>query len=374
MNKYSDLPRSSRHLSTVLKALQLVAASLLCGPVSGWADAPPTVLTAPAIVTPKAVGAEMLAVARAGSRLVAVGERGIVLVSDDSGKTWVQAQTPVRVSLTAVQFVDDKSGWAVGHGGVVLRSTDAGATWSKQLDGIQAAGLILRQLERQAEAAGADSAKVQRDLADARRLVADGPDKPFLDVYFLDRSNGYVVGAYNLIFRTRDGGRNWEPWQQHLDNPKAHHLYGIRSAGSSIFIVGEQGLLLRSTDDGATFTQLSSPYKGTFFGIVAAKDDALLVYGLRGNVFRSTNLGDSWEKVETALSASISAAVSLSNHGVLLATQSGDLLLSRDGGATFKSVAHKTQWPIAGMVESEASELIIAGPAGVRKIPSSKGM
>ena len=69
---------------------------------------------------------------------LAVGERGIVLLSDDSGMTWRQARVPVSVSLTAVQFVDAEQGWAVGHLGVVLHTEDGGETWHKQLDGERA--------------------------------------------------------------------------------------------------------------------------------------------------------------------------------------------------------------------------------------------
>ena len=79
----------------------------------------PAALVQPALVTPKALQGAMLAVGAAGTRLVAAGERGIVLYSDDAGKSWRQAAVPVSVSLTALQFVDGKNGWAVGHQGVV---------------------------------------------------------------------------------------------------------------------------------------------------------------------------------------------------------------------------------------------------------------
>ena len=55
------------------------------------AEPAPRVLAEAALQTPKAQGAAMLAVTRAGSRLVAVGERGTVLLSDDDGARWRQA-------------------------------------------------------------------------------------------------------------------------------------------------------------------------------------------------------------------------------------------------------------------------------------------
>ncbi len=52
---------------------------------------------------------------KAGNRLVAVGERGIVLLSDDAGLNWKQVDVPVSVTLTGVQFVSPMKGWAIGH-------------------------------------------------------------------------------------------------------------------------------------------------------------------------------------------------------------------------------------------------------------------
>jgi photosystem II stability/assembly factor-like uncharacterized protein len=132
---------------------------------SAWPAGVPAVLSQAALLTPKALAAAMLAVTRAGERLVAVGERGTVLLSDDHGASWKQAAVPVQVTLASVCFADAKTGWAAGHLGVILRSDDAGATWQKQLDGIQAA----------ARAAGGASCGDAKAIANAKRLVEEGP-------------------------------------------------------------------------------------------------------------------------------------------------------------------------------------------------------
>jgi photosystem II stability/assembly factor-like uncharacterized protein len=40
--------------------------------------------------------------------------------------------------------------------------------------------------------------------------VAEGADKPWLDVHFWSPRRVLVVGAYGNILRTQDGGRSWE--------------------------------------------------------------------------------------------------------------------------------------------------------------------
>src|SRR5213593_949007 len=73
-------------------------------------------LDRPALPVAMAAKSMLLGAAQAGERLVAVGERGIVVLSEDAGRTWRQARVPVSVTLTAVRFVDAKQGFVVGHG------------------------------------------------------------------------------------------------------------------------------------------------------------------------------------------------------------------------------------------------------------------
>src|SRR5213076_2189490 len=99
-------------------------------------------------------------------------------------------------------------------------------------------------------------------------------------------NKAWVVGAYGLAFATDDGGAHWQPMMARLPNSKGLHLYGVRAQGDSIVIAGEQGLLLRSTDGGANFAAVASPYKGSFFGLLAARSGTLIAYGLRGHAYR----------------------------------------------------------------------------------------
>jgi photosystem II stability/assembly factor-like uncharacterized protein len=350
-----------------LAPLALTGALMLSPLAAAW-SAVPAALAQPAVQSPKALGAAMLAITRAGDRIVAVGERGTILLSDDDGKSWQQAQVPVRTSLTAVQFVNGKSGWAVGHLGVVLHTDDGGKTWNKQLDGIAAAQLAHDAAQKAFEQAATKTPELEKALADAVRLVKDGPDKPFLDLAFDNEQTGYIVGAYNMMFKTTDGGKTWQPWQSHVVNPKGLHLYGIRAAGGSAYVAGEQGLLLRSTDGGASFVQLASPYKGTWFGIVAAKSGELVAYGLRGNAFRSEDQGRTWEKVETGIQTSIVAGLELADGSLALVSQGGDVLVSGDKGHTFRPRQGGEPLPLAGVVQARDGGLLVAGLRGLKRL------
>jgi hypothetical protein len=149
----------------------LILAACLAGAWTAFAES--DVLERPALPSARAPNAVLLAVVRADGRLVAAGERGVIVYSDDDGSTWAQAEVPASVSLTNLYFVTATKGWAVGHSGVVLHTEDRGRTWAKQLDGRQAVRLVFRAAEVRAAEGPRHAA---RQLAEARRLVDDGPD------------------------------------------------------------------------------------------------------------------------------------------------------------------------------------------------------
>jgi photosystem II stability/assembly factor-like uncharacterized protein len=351
---------SSIRAVTSLFAIALAAVS--AGQLSaapGFAD----VLDTPSRTTPLASKSLMQAVTRAGDRLVAVGQRGHVVVSTDGGKSWKQSAVPVSSDLTAVHFVDANTGWAVGHDGVVLHTLDGGVSWRLQLDGRKVNELLLAAMKRKVDGEPASS-EAKRLLAESERFNEQGPDKPFLDVWFADANRGYVVGAFNLIFRTDDGGRTWTPWFDRTDNPKFFNLYAIRPAAGELYIAGEGGLVLKLDTAAQRFRALEVPYAGSFFGVTGAKA-SVLVFGLRGNVYRSDDAGKSWVKVDTGLPAAVAAAARTSRDATLLADVGGRVVASVDGGRTFTPVTLKQPMPLTGLVEAGDGRLALAGPRGV---------
>ena len=350
-----------RTLSTLTTAFAVAAITAISAPATGGGFV--DVMASPAQSSPLASRSLLQAVTRAGDRLIAVGQRGHIVVSRDAGTTWQQAKVPVSSDLVAVYFVDAARGWAVGHDGVVLNTLDGGETWQLQLDGRKANDLVVAAMERKvaAEPASEDARKL---LAEAKRYREQGPDKPFLDVWFADADHGFVVGAYNLIFRTTDGGKTWESWFDRTDNPKFFNLYAIRPAAGTLFIAGEAGLVLTLDPAKQRFGAVRVSYNGSFFGVTAARN-AVLIFGLRGNVFRSDDGGGSWTKVETGLPASVVATTRTSRGATLLGDIGGRVIATDDGGRTFRPVALKQSVPLTGMAEAGEGRLALTGPRGV---------
>ena len=325
------------------------------------------VLDTPALRSELAAHSQMTGLTRAGERLVAVGQRGHILYSDDAGQHWQQAKVPVSSDLVAVHFPVPQQGWAVGHDGVVLHSSDAGQTWVRQLDGRQV-GPIMLDYYRQQLASQPEDADLQAKVAEAQRMVEEGADKPFLDVWFASEQVGYIVGAFNLIFRTDDGGLHWTPLLDRTDNPGALNLYAVRPAGDDLYIVGEQGLVMKLDRGSDRFMATRTPYNGSLFG-VTGKPGMALVFGLRGNVFRSTDGGTNWTRIELGLPLSITASSVTSDGRIVLVSQAGHVLVSADEGRSFQLQANTVLAPVAAAQVDSGGSLVLAGTRGLRQLP-----
>ncbi len=347
----------------VLPALSL---ALLLQQGIGLAAEYAEILDTPAMLSELAISNQLMDVAQAGSRLVTVGQRGHILYSDDAGKNWRQANVPVSSDLLAVYFPTATEGWVVGHGGVILHSSDAGATWTKQLDGRQLGQLMLDHYSK-LSAAQPDNENLARLVDDSKRMVDEGEDSSLLDVWFENDKVGYAVGAFNLILRTEDGGQTWSPEMEQVENPQGFHLNAISKIGAEVYIVGEQGLVLKQDPGSKAFVSIQTPYTGTFFGLTG-KSGVILAYGLRGNVYRSTDAGANWSKIETGLPVSITAATVDAAGHIYLFSQAGHVLVSSDDGATFAVLPQADMSPVTSAVASGADALVLVGNRGARLI------
>jgi photosystem II stability/assembly factor-like uncharacterized protein len=343
----------------------------------------------PALTAVAAESGVLLDIAQAGDKLVAVGERGLIIYSDD-GRSWQQAKVPLSETLTAVSFVSAEQGWAVGHGGTILHSSDGGKSWQLQFDGDQAnhqwlaytkarrgeLDVQIQNLEQTSSGEDSDllsNLRIEQEDAgfaveDAELAVTTGPADPFLDIWFGDASKGIAVGAYGMIYRTDNGGKDWKLAAAGIKNSYRYHYYSLTAdAAGRLFISGEAGLMYRSLDGGKQWQLLGPFYDGSLFGVLS-HDDAILSYGLRGNVFRSSDGGDSWQTLNEDIPFSLYGGSTLSNGNIVLVGSAGGIAISEDGGDTFTTQDHPSRSSFSAVTGDASNAVYVVGMSGVVSI------
>ncbi|QBR02843.1 WD40/YVTN/BNR-like repeat-containing protein [Paraburkholderia pallida] len=268
--------------------------------------------------------------AQAGSRTVAVGERGVILLSDDAGKSWRRAAvTPDEAStLTQVFFVSPSIGVAVGHDGWILRTVDGGEHW-------------------------------QETHFDHRH------SDPLLAIW--GQANGplFVIGSFGQLFVSHDEGATWTAGKTPTGD---RHLNAIAGDGKGrIVIAGETGTLLVSNDDGTTWDKRPSPYAGSLFGVLPLADGTWLAYGMRGNVVRSTDGGQTWAHIDSGVGVSYFGATQLPGGRLVLVGQGGAIVTSDDEGEHYAVRKAGGVQSLAAVLDEGQSRVLVAGEAGVTR-------
>ncbi|MEO1292066.1 MAG: hypothetical protein AAFV62_04425 [Pseudomonadota bacterium] len=284
-------------------------------PETSAETAPRDLLDTPAPAQIQPTRHSLTEIASVGERFVAVGANGLVLLSDDEGQIWRQAQVDVSVHLTALAF--DPSGVlgiAVGHDGVILRSLDRGETWQRAADGRSLFKAVINEATERRDAAqlALDGAtdETRRDLEfaledeqyrleTAETSLEYGPAWPLLTVLVLDERTAWAAGAYNTLFETRDGGATWAYIGDRLDNFDALHLNAlILTSEGTLLIGGEGGMIHRSADQGERFERYDTDTAHSVFGIVETVDEdgaVLIGHGFGDSFQISSDDGRSWQ-------------------------------------------------------------------------------
>ncbi|MGH8447753.1 WD40/YVTN/BNR-like repeat-containing protein [Pseudomonas sp.] len=286
----------------------------------------------PAVVTDNASSAVMLDAKWAKDHIVAVGDHGVVLISNDQGVAFHQASAvPLSTPLTGVSFADAQHGWAVGQWGAILASSDGGDSW-----------------------------QVQR--------LSSNKDRPLFAIHFFNVRQGVAVGLWSLVLTTDDGGQTWT--EQTLDTPSGSsradlNLMGLFANGEgAVFATAERGQVLRSDDFGNSWRYLDTGYEGTLWSGAVLADGSLLVGGQRGTLLHGSAKGEDWHRVPLERKSSITS-IAVSGPHVVVAGLDGLMVRSDNGGQDFQEQLVANGVSLTAVVLGDEKQPILFSRRGV---------
>lgn len=277
------------------------------------------------------------------NRVIVVGDKGVVMTSDDQGRIWTSHQLKKGYKffdLYSVAFAPDgTTGWAVGDGGAIFRSSDKGSTWTLQPTTTSAALLKVAAIDAQkACAVGEHGAVGCTSDGGATWNLQTIKDLIYFDVAFADANNGWAVGEFKTTIHTVDGGKTWAVQSGGERSATADPYFAIAFENPTRgIVVGLNGNSIETANGGQTWQNQDLPnwHESLFAAapLPSQKSDDFFAGGENGAIARIENGKAS--PVSSGTSNSITA-LAFSSHVGIAVGLGGTILRTEDGGASWQ--------------------------------------
>ena len=364
------------------RALAAVAVLKLVAPFAG--AAPPTVDD---LVRLCRADAELTSVCFLDERTGwIVGDRGVVLRTDDGGANWIAQESGVGCRLNSVCFLDPARGWIAGgyydpyvhrSRGVVLTTTDGGATWQLASSALLPALRSLRMTSTlEGWAVGDRSEFLQSSLF----LTRDGgktwnpvPGIAAGDLAAADldaAGRGAATDGAGRVFRIERRSIVAAPAAQ-FGPRRVRHL-ALSPSGAGV-LVGDGGLVRLTADGGASWhVPPSDPAEGAGaqcdWRAVAVLGERLWIVGAPGSlVLYSPDAGRSWESFPTGQTLPLADVRFVTPERGFAVGALGTILSTADGGRTWRpqtsAPRRAAYWACFAAAEEVPAEVFVEASA-----------
>lgn len=179
---------------------------------------------------------------------------------------------------------------------------------------------------------------------------------------FVNAEDGWAVGAFGTIVRTKDGGKSWRPQLSHT----VEHLYSVDFIGVlNGWVCGRSGLILHTTDGGDTWETQRSNSDRHFFKVRAIDNQRAWVVGDWGAIFATRDGGKTWENHSLTRDVILnSQSWPDAEHGWIVG-ESGTIIATQDGGATWTEQRSGVEKTLFGVAFADAQHGWAVGLDGI---------
>jgi photosystem II stability/assembly factor-like uncharacterized protein len=337
------------------------------------------------------------------STALEVGEFGRIRKSIDGGISWLdQSESLTYSPLSSLQFTDPATGYAIANNetATLVKTVDGGTHWKKIVSGLEGNFTSLfftNSTTGYVTSYNYPNYEILKtnDGGNSWTIVNSTPSYYLLrDVSFVSANTGVAVGENGIILRTTNKGLTWNPIPSNTTLALTSIEFFNKTKG---VIVGSGGILLKTSDGGSSWTQSNGGITESLNSINVIDKNTGFAVGDAGIIVRTNNAGRTWMKINTSYSNSLSDVNFIdSNTGYIASSVNGDILKSVDGGMSWNvlpsitySSFHSLAFPFpgTGYVSGSGGTLLkittcdsITGPVQVLKgnshyrVPSYSGL
>lgn len=217
-------------------------------------------------------------------------------------------------------------------------------------------------------AAGAQSTvwMISEENGEARKVTVPEPGE-FYGIFFGSPTTGFIVGNNGLILKTGDGGIHWKAIASPIRNA---FLQSVWFPNPRIgYIAGEHGTLLKSEDGGDSWKLLPSPTDENLYSVYFIDEKNGWIAGWGKTFLRTRDGGRSFQPVLLSVprvARKDPSFNSLWGQGdrVYLAGDHGLLYRSTDGGRSFSRIELPIDRDLYAVCEEGTGMAVVAGEGG----------
>lgn len=305
---------------------------------------------------------------------LAVGAKGLLLNSNNHGQNWqaiasIQQKTDYLLSIIR----DQKSGALITAGppGTILVSTDMGKTWRVRLALGDASKGYFHQLlgDNQGTLVALAGPGTNHYSSDAGETWAisesDNSKQLFAGIYDQANQQFIAVGQAGAIQISPDG-RIW----QAIEAGISQNLQTVYADKNTLWIGGEQGLLLRSDNAGLNWIPITTETTNTILSITQLRGGTLLATGNNGLILRSTDAGENWQLISAPVNDMLRKPLQDAATDITyIASRSGTIIYSRDAGQHWAAMDAFTQASIKTLAIDADTKMLLGGGERLIHIP-----
>jgi photosystem II stability/assembly factor-like uncharacterized protein len=260
----------------------------------------------------------------------ACGDNSKILISDNYGKTWSEADVEgsKTIRFNTIEFSNSLVGFA------------AGRTTSLQFGNY---GKLYFTV---------DGGKKWEDYGTSSSLPNVN------SIFFSSFYRGYAV-ANNRIMRTTSAGNSWA----YIYTYGSIDLYDIHFPDSMYgFACGELGSITRTDDGGKSWqTVYSDPDNEDLFAVHFVNKNLGFACGEYGNLVRTTDGGDTWVKFNNTVPYDLTSISFLNEQQGFIVGENGTILYTSNGGASFNFVTTPTSNALASVKMTATNQAVAVG-------------
>jgi len=269
----------------------------------------------------------------------------------------------VSVGINDILFANEETGFAVGNKGIVLETTDSGKTWQKSIPDSNSSfkSLFITQ-NKKVFIVGENGTLFSKDQSEKKWNKIEIKSKnTFNTIHFIDNQNGLIVGSKGEILRTSDGGKSWIKTVTPVENLLFDVDFTSKQRGIA---VGWKGTFLETTDGGYKW-QAVAPFTNKYIKAVDFMDDkvGIAVCG-GGKIYRTNDSGKTWNLIKVDVNSPLNDVRFFDENRCLAVGNKGTVLYSDNWGKNWKIVKSGTFVNLNSIFITKNKTLYITGLNG----------